>query len=533
MARVHPAAMKSPLLLTAVVACALAPLADAKIKLPALVGDHMVLQRGESANVWGWATPGEKIAVKFGEKTTATTAGADGKWSARLSGLETGMTGDLTISGEDEKIVKDVIVGEVWVASGQSNMEMVVANSKDFEQEKAAADFPQVRQFILKKAASVAAKDDCEGEWFVTTPENVGKFSAVGYFFARELHRTLKVPVGVIHTSWGGTPAEYWTPAPVLEREPAFKRYFERWEQEKRNYPQAKAAYDEARVKWQTEVEQAKAAGKPLPIAPRAPRGGDDFGAPGCLWNAMIEPVLPYTIQGAIWYQGEGNAGDEENAKLYRVLFPTMILSWRQAWSQAGLDGTENREFPFLFVQLANFRARHEQPVDSFWGVLRESQSMTLELPRTGMAVAIDVGEALDIHPKNKQEVGRRLALSALAQVYFQDIEYSGPLFSGAQDEDGKIRLSFRNSEGLKSSDGGKIKGFAIAGEDRKFVWADVEIDADHVLVSSPQVAKPVTVRYGWADNPDVNLVNAAGLPASPFRTDDWPNVPPPPVVAK
>jgi len=521
--------MKLRLLLSILAACTVVPFAQAKIKLPALVSDRMVLQRGEKTHVWGWASAGEKVTVKFGEKTAEATAGADGKWSVRLLGLKEGMTGDLTISGEDEKVVKDVLVGEVWVASGQSNMEWPVLASKDYPQEQAAATFPEIRMFILKKTASGAAKDDCEGAWWVTTPENVGKFSAVGYFFAREVHRALKVPVGIIHTSWGGTPAEFWTPAAVLEREPSFKRYFARWEQEKKNYPKAKAAYDEALAKWKTEVEQAKASGQPQPPGPRKPRGEDDFGAPGCLWNAMIEPVLPYTIQGAIWYQGEANGGDEENAKLYRALFPTMILSWRQAWSEAGLDGTPNREFPFLFVQLANYRTRFDEPVDSLWGVLRESQSMTLELPRTGMAVAIDIGEANDIHPKNKQDVGRRLALSALAQVYYQDIEYSGPLFSGAQEEEGKMRLSFRNSEGLKAADGGKIKGFAIAGEDRKFVWADIDIEADHVIVSSPQVPKPVAVRYGWADNPDVNLVNGAGLPASPFRTDDWPQKPAPP----
>lgn len=521
--------MNSRFFLSLVVAGALAPVAQAKIKLPALVSDHMVLQQAARANVWGWAAPGEKVTVKFGEKTAEATAGADGKWSVRLTDLEPSTSGELKISGEDEKVVKDVAVGEVWVASGQSNMEMVVASAKDFEKEKAAANFPQVRMFILKKTATGTAQEDCEGEWFVTTPDTVGRFSAAGYFFAREVHEKLKVPVGVIHTSWGGTPAEFWTPAAVLEREPGFKRYFDRWEQEKKNYPQAKAAYDEARAKWQVAADQAKAEGKPLPQAPRAPRGDGDFGAPGCLWNGMIEPVLPYTIQGAIWYQGEGNAGSDEDANLYRVLFPTMILSWRQAWSQAGLEGAATNEFPFLFVQLANFRGRHEQPVDSFWGVLRESQTATLELPRTGMAVAIDVGDAVDIHPKNKQEVGHRLALAALAQVYYQDIEFSGPLFSNAQEEDGKIRLSFRNSDGLKASDGGKIRGFAIAGEDRKFVWADVDIDGDHVLVSSPQVPKPVAVRYGWADNPDVNLVNGVGLPASPFRTDTWPQQPPPP----
>ncbi|MEQ1862279.1 MAG: sialate O-acetylesterase [Chthoniobacteraceae bacterium] len=523
--------MKQRLLFSILAAIALAPLAHAKIKLPALVSDHMVLQSGARVNIWGWAAPGEKVTVAFSGKTASAQAGADGKWSARLAGLAAGASGDLTISGEDEKVIKDVLVGEVWVASGQSNMEMIVANSKDFEKEKAAADFPQVRMFILTKAASLTPKDDCEGAWFVATPENVGKFSAVGYFFARELHQQGKMPVGVIHTSWGGTPAEYWTPPAVIERELPFKGYGERWEADKKGYPAAKAAYDEARAKWVTASEQAKADGKPMPPPPRPPRGDGAIGAPGCLFNGMIEPVLPYTIQGAIWYQGESNANSEEDAKLYRALFPTMILSWRHAWSQAGRDGADNPEFPFLFVQLANYRARRTEPVDSLWAVLRESQFATLEIPRTGMAVAIDIGEALDIHPKNKQEVGRRLALSALAQVYYHDIEYSGPLFSGAQEEDGKMRLSFRNADGLKAVGGGRIKGFALAGEDRKFVWADVEIDADHVLVSSRQVPKPVAVRYGWDDNPEANLINGAGLPASPFRTDDWPQKPPPPVA--
>lgn len=515
--------MKTRLLPSILVAAALAPVAEAKIKLPALVSDRMVLQQGASTAVWGWAEPGEKVSVNFGEKSAEATAGADGKWSVRLIGLPAGASGDLTIRGEDERIVKDVLVGEVWVASGQSNMEWNVDRAKDPEQEKAAANFPQVRMFNLKKSASLTAKDDCEGEWLIATPENAGRFSAVGYFFARELHQKAKTPVGIIHTSWGGTPAEYWTPPAVLEREAPLKRYVERWEQEKKNYPQAKAAYDEALAKWKQAAAQAKAEGKPAPPAPRGPRGGDAIGAPGCLWNGMIEPVLPATIAGAIWYQGESNASNAEDAKFYRALFPTMILSWRQAWSQGGLSGRTDREFPFLFVQLANYRARNTEPVDSLWALLRESQTMTLEIPRTGMAVAIDIGEADDIHPKNKQEVGRRLALAALAQVYYQDIESSGPLFSGAQEEDGKIRLSFRNSEGLKAADGGKIKGFAIAGEDRKFVWADVEIEGDHMLVSSPQVPKPIAVRYGWSDNPEVNLVNAAGLPASPFRTDDWP----------
>jgi len=528
MGRVLPATMTRRFLLSLAVAGAFAPLAEAKLKLPALVSDHMVLQPETRANVWGWAEPGEKVTVKFADQTVSTQAGADGKWSARLVELKAGTTGDLTITGEDEKVVKDVIVGEVWVASGQSNMEWIVANAKDAAQEQAAANFPQIRMFTVQKAAEAAAKDDCIGQWQVCAPETVGRFSAVGYFFARELHQKMKVPVGVIHTSWGGTPAEFWTPSTVLEREPKFQRYFNRWKSEKEKYPEAKKAYDEAYAKWEQASADAKAAGQPIPPTPRMPRGGNAFGAPGCLWNGMIEPVLPYTIQGAIWYQGEANGGSAEDAELYRVLFPTMILSWRRAWAQGGLEGSDQPDFPFLFVQLANYRTRYPDPVDSSWARLRESQLETLELPRTGMAVAIDVGEAGDIHPKNKQEVGRRLALSALAQVYFQDAEYSGPIISSWQDEDGKIRLSFRNADGLKAADGGKIKGFAIAGEDRKFVWADVVIDGDHVLISSPQVPKPEAVRYGWQDNPEVNLVNEAGLPASPFRTDDWPWVQPP-----
>lgn len=493
--------------------------ASAAVRLPSLISDHMVLQAESKSNVWGWADPQEEVTVKFGDKTERATAGADGKWSVRLAGLKAGTAGDLTVKGTNELTVKDVLVGEVWVASGQSNMEWQVNGAQNKEAEIAAAKFPEVRMFNLKKAAEKQPKDDCTGVWAVTTPETVGSFSAVGYFFARHLHETLKQPVGIIHTSWGGTPAEFWTPAPVIEADPDFKNIAERWEQLAAAYPKARENYDAALAKWRETSAAAKAEGKPVPKQPTPPRGGDAFGAPGCLYNGMIEPVLPYTIRGAIWYQGESNASAAEQ---YRKLFPTMIMSWRQNWARAGLAGSEMPDFPFLFVQLANFRAREEQPVDSSWAALREAQLMTLELPHTGMAVAIDIGEADDIHPKNKQEVGRRLALNAEATVYFQDKEFSGPIFSGAQPEEGRIRLSFRHAEGLKAQDGGALKGFAVAGEDKKFVWAEAKIEGDHIVVSSPEVPKPVAVRYAWADNPECNLVNAAGLPASPFRSDDW-----------
>jgi len=338
--------------LAALIATIAAPFAQAKIKLPSLVGDHMVLQQEAKAQVWGWAEPGEKVTASFGGQTQSATTGPDKKWRVRFNELKAGTTGDLSIKGENEVTVKDVIVGEVWVASGQSNMEWIVQNSKDADAEKAAANWPQVRMFTLQKAAKATPQEDCVGKWEVCSPEVVGHFSAVGYFFARELHQQLKQPVGVIHTSWGGTPAEFWTPGPVLERNPAFKHYAERWDKLKADYPAAKAKFDEAMAKWKTDSEAAKAEGKPAPRPPFPPRGGDDFGGPACLWNGMIEPVLPYTIQGAIWYQGESNAGGTE-AKLYRMLFPTMILSWRNAWAQDGLKGADNPEFPFLFVQLA------------------------------------------------------------------------------------------------------------------------------------------------------------------------------------
>lgn len=500
----------------------LVPLAlRAEVKLPALVSDNMVLQQDLPADVWGTAAPGEKVSVTLSGKSAQAVADSEGKWSVKLEGLLPGTSGDMTVAGQNTLTVKNVAVGEVWVASGQSNMEFAENRAMNAEQEAAAADFPQIRMFTVKRNAALEPQPNCEGKWEVCNPQSVKGFSAVGYFFARNLWQNLQVPIGVIHTSWGGTPAEYWTPPDVLSADPDFAGAFTTWERLKANYPAAKAKYDEDLAKYKVAAEQAKAEGKPAGRPPTAPRGGDNLGAPGCLFNGMIVPVLPYTIRGAIWYQGEANAG---NAKGYQKLFPTMIQSWRARWGEG--------EFPFLYVQLANYMARHDQPTQSNWAALREAQTETLELNHTGMAVAIDIGEEKDIHPKNKQEVGRRLAICALATVYYRDMEYSGPLLAGAQEEDGRMRLTFRFAEGLKTSDGGKPTGFAIAGEDKKFVWADAEIQGDHVIVSSPEVKAPVAVRYAWADNPECNIVNGAGLPASPFRTDNWPTAPAPAAAA-
>jgi sialate O-acetylesterase len=502
-------------LLSLAAALALPIAARADVKLPAIISDHMVLQAETPATVWGWADAGEKVTVKFADKSAEALAGADGRWSVKLPELKAGTSGELAISGRNTITIKDVLVGEVWVCSGQSNMEWRVAGANDAPQEIAAANFPQIRMFTVQVSPNLEPQDDCRGKWEVCSPKTAAGFSAVGYFFGRELFKTLNQPMGLIHTSVGGTPAEFWTPLPALEGDPAFQPILESWEKRKAAYPAAKAKYDEALAKWREEEKAAKEAGTKPPPQPYPPQGGGASGAPASLYNGMVAPITPYTIRGAIWYQGESNAGA---ARLYRKLFPTMILSWRRAWAD---------DFPFLFVQLANFNASNRpptgQPEESRWAELREAQAMTLELPRTGMAVAIDIGDATDIHPKNKQEVGRRLALTAEATVYYREHEFSGPLFSGAQIEDGRVRLSFRHSEGLKAKDGDKLKGFAIAGADKKFVWANAAIEGDHIVVSSPEVAEPVAVRYAWADNPECNLVNATGLPASPFRTDDWP----------
>jgi sialate O-acetylesterase len=572
----------------------------------------MVLLQDGKANVWGWAEPGEKVTVKLGDVSANATTNDQGKWAAKLEALKPGGGQDMTIAGKNSLTIKNVAVGEVWLASGQSNMAFTLDKANDAEKEVAAANFTEIRVFTVARKGSEKPLEDVTGKWEVATPQNAPHFTAVGYFFARDLHQKLKVPVGLIHSSWGGTPVETWMPASAMKVNPAFGDH---WKQKLAGFPAAKARHEElmkeykdalakigggkeipfaefesalkegrikkenlkllvepvssptaksnnqpgiiqglmvpkggdAAIAFHAKLDRERDKGivkdlelaglnavidfqKPAPKPPRAPDGPDAlFAAPTGLYDGMIAPLTPYTIRGAIWYQGESNAGKNNrgNMELYGQLFPTMILSWRYEFARAQDIPREDGEFPFLFVQLANYFPRRDEPSDSYWAQVREAQSGTLEVPRTGMAVAIDVGEANDIHPKNKQEVGRRLALSALAQVYFQEMEYSGPLYGGMQVEEDKIRLNFSNSEGLKSKDGGPIKGFAIAGEDQKFVWADAKLEGDHVVISSPKVKAPVAVRYGWADNPDCNLVNAAGLPASPFRTDKWPQNPP------
>jgi sialate O-acetylesterase len=490
--------------------------ATADVKLPAVIGDNMVLQRHISVPIWGTADPNEKVTVTLGKQKLIANADKDGKWSVKLKSLNAGGPYELTVAGKNKIVLKNVLVGDVWVCSGQSNMQWDVRNSLNADKETAEAKYPMIRFFTVKRVVSDKPLKETEGKWDECTPETVPGFTAVGYFFGRDLHKSLNVPIGLIHTSWGGTPAESWTSKETLESDPDFKPILERWDKNVADYPQALKNYQEQLDQWDKDEQKAKADGKPEPKKPNPP--GDPKNSPwmpSSLYNAMISPLIPYGIKGAIWYQGESNA---DRAYQYRKLFPAMITNWRKAWGQVN--------FPFLFVQLANFMDAKPEPAESAWAELREAQSMTLSLSNTGMAVAIDIGDAKDIHPKNKQDVGHRLALNALAIAHGRNAEFSGPVYQSMTTVGNQIQLKFRHiGGGLVAKNNEPLKGFAIAGEDHKFVWADAKIDGETVVVWSDKVSQPMAVRYAWADNPVCNLYNKADLPASPFRTDDWKGV--------
>jgi len=489
----------------------------ADVRLPAILGDNMVLQGGDTVPFWGWADPNEEIEIRmsWSRAVPRIQAEQDGTWTFRVAAPDFGGPYEITFQGKNTVTAKNILVGEVWVCSGQSNMQMTVQSSANAEQEVAAARYPKIRLFSVKREVADTPQTDCEGSWVECSPETIPGFSATAYFFGRRLHKDLDLPIGLIHTSWGGTPAEAWTSDAMLKANPEFAPILKRYEDAVANYPQAMVQYKENLQKWEQAVDKAKAEGRSAPPRPYAPLGPGHPHSPSGLYNAMIAPLIPYAIRGAIWYQGESNAG---RAYQYRSLFPTMIRSWWQGWGQ--------NDFPFLFVQLANFLQVKGEPGESEWAELREAQLMTLGLPNTGMAVATDIGEANDIHPKNKQDVGERLALWALAGTYLKDVVYSGPLYSSMTVKDSEIVLHFQHVDGSLVAKGGEpLKGFAIAGEDRKFVWADARIEGQTVVVRSDKVAKPVAVRYAWADNPICNLYNQAGLPASPFRTDGWPGL--------
>ena len=631
---------------------------SAKVVLPPMFSYKMVLQQQADAPIWGEAKPMKtvKVTTSWDGKTYETQADKEGKWKLSVRTPEAGGPYELTLTDGQKLVLKNVMIGEVWICSGQSNMEMPLegwGKIMNYKKEVSAADHPNIRLLHVEHVTSTQPESDIkvrDNGWQVCSPQTIPNFSATAYFFGREISEKQNVPVGLIHTSWGGTNVESWISGKVLQEMPDFSNVVE----EVRAMPDKtamKAEYLKTLEAWNNRVDEGFAAGKPvraevslddsnwakmkfpgmveeqglngfdgliwlrrtvdipaswagkkvqlilgtiddnditywngqevgrttgytiqrnytvpgklvkagqLSLAIRIVDTGGGCGMPNdlylrsangeqislagewkyqvaadarkegmppkdmsenpnlptSLYNAMIHPLVPYGIRGAIWYQGENNAS---RAYQYRELFPLVIENWRKDWG---------KDFPFYFVQLANFKPVSPEPVDSDWAELREAQTRTLSVANTGMAVIIDKGEANDIHPKDKQAVGHRLALIARAKTYGEQIPYSGPMYHSYEVDGDKIILSFDHTEGgLKSGDGKALQGFSIAGRDHKFHWAKAEIQGDKIVVSSPEVLYPVAVRYGWSDNPVCNLYNGAGLPASPFRTDDWKGV--------
>ncbi|MBE2286564.1 MAG: sialate O-acetylesterase [Prosthecobacter sp.] len=500
----------------------------AKLNVPHFFSDHMVLQRERAAAIWGKADAGTEVTVSFKGKSATAKAGADGKWKAQIeTGAADAKGAVLTISAGADKIeIQDVLVGEVWFASGQSNMYFTMNRVPAYEDLIKKSDHPALRMFNAPLVTAESDQDDIDGQWQASTPETVPGFSAVAFFFARKLHLELGIPVGVIKSAWGGKPVETFTSREALNTLPGTKALVDAMMTDESSYDQAKAdaAYTAKLEQWKAMMAAAK--GKPAEDRKRLPKKPDvpkrpllTEGKPGVLFAAMIHPFAGYTMRGAIWYQGEGNA--KAGAVPYDLTLPLMINDWRKRWAD---------DFSFYFMQLANYRVPSTEPgTPDPWPLVQDRMRLVLgTTPKTGMAIINDVGEANDIHPKNKQDPGERLARWALAKDYGRDMIYSGPLFKSSEVKDGAIRVTFDQAgEGLKSRDGGPLKRFEIAGADKKWKWADAKIDGmDAVIVSSAEVKQPVAVRYAWASNPEgSNLVNSDGLPASVFRTDDWDDV--------
>jgi sialate O-acetylesterase len=487
----------------------------AKLKLPSMFTDHAVLQREMPVPVWGTAEPGAEVHVAIAGQTHKTKADDKGNWTVTLKPLSLGEPLKLVVeSGGDRAEVNDILVGEVWLCSGQSNMEWPLSAATNSDLEIAAANHPQIRLVRVKGQGSQTPVEDFNGEWNVCTPKSVPGFSAVGYFFGRELNDQLGVPIGLIDDSWGGSACEAWISRARMEGNPLYDELIKDWDERVKNFDEAKWKTDLA--EWQKKADEARKAGKPAP-GNRPPGENPAYGnhRPANLYHARVEPVMPYAIRGVIWYQGESNAG---RAYQYRDMFPLMIKSWREDWKQG--------DFPFYWVQLADYMDERNEPGDSAWAELREAQTMTQDkLPKTGQAVIIDVGEGNDIHPRNKVEVGRRLARLALARDYGKAFDSQSPRYQSMEQDGDKIILKFKDvGGGLKTVDSREVKGFAIAGEDHNWHWAEAKIvKPNEIEVSSKDVKNPVAVRYAWADNPVCNVYSTSLLPLTPFRTDDWP----------
>ncbi len=488
--------------------------ASADVSLPHIFGDHMVLQRQKPVVVWGRADAGEKVAVQLGQAIASTDANTDGAWKVRLPALEVSAKPlTMIVKGANTITVKDILVGEVWLCSGQSNMEWSLGGAETGPQEIPKANFPAFRLFKINARPSPYPVRDVDADWRVCQPNNVSDFSAVGYFFGKYLHRKLDVPIGMVEAAWGGTRIEPWTPREGFAAQKSLSDIVKRIDQAETTYRKQLPEKIKAIKTWIQKTEEALENSQPPPRQPDWPRhpiySSGHPTQPTCLYNSRIFPIVPFSLRGAIWYQGESNMGE---GMLYYEKKKALINGWRTAWNDPKLS--------FYYVQLAPFRSYAADTLPFLW----EAQTKTLTVPHTGMAVITDIGNVNDIHPRNKRDVGKRLALWALAKNYGQDnLVYSGPLYKDMQVNGGKIVISFDHTgDGLTTSDGKAPDWFEIAGNDKKFYPAAAKIVGNTIEVSSDKVPSPVAVRFAWDNIAEPNLQNKNGLPASSFRTDTW-----------
>jgi sialate O-acetylesterase len=518
----------NPTLRLVTLALVLAAPAMAETRMPAIFGEGMVLQHGKPLPIWGWDTPGKTVTVQLGRTKAETTTGPDGRWSVTLPAREVSKDPlTLAATGSNALSFENILVGDVWICSGQSNMDWAL-HSSDAAADIAAADFPLIRHFRTEYHFATSPQQDLKGRWAVCTPGNAPNFSAVGFYFARRVQEQTGIPIGLITNAVGGTNIELWMSQQTLLGTPELEPYANLMRESLKQYEAELAAALPSIEQWAAAARAATAQGQAIPHPPKWPEFpfAERVARPRCvtLHNGHVAPLIPMAVRGVLWYQGESNADD----RLYLEKKRAMVNHWRQAFNHP--------ELPFYYVQLAAWQAADDNPAGGGWGMIRDIQRQCLAIPHTGMASAVDVGDADDIHPRNKADVGERLALWAIKHQYnHPDTVASGPLFREMSVEGDRIRLRFDSVGGglmagkkdgrqpAVEDPGAALRRFAIAGEDRNWEWADARIVDDTVVLGSPQVPKPVAVRYAYASNPDgANLYNREGLPASPFRTDDW-----------